>query len=197
MKIQFCRKGGILRHRNKTNSGNRWKPVSYLRQNNFILNISKKCSLCLTILSLNYIWPKRSLLYYGEVLWFFFTLRPSDLITILTYVLMDNFCPCFFSSQYPKRFLWFLSPNFHVLILYGFKILKPVFSRIENLYSLSMEQWLNVLYIYYIKKPIIRFVLNKIYNRNIYLLDGFSLTLQSKDYIFSHQFLFSVDFNKI
>ena len=24
-----------------------------------------------------------------------FTLRPSDLITILTYVLMNNFCPCF------------------------------------------------------------------------------------------------------
>ena len=34
-----------------------------------------------------------SLLYYGEVLCFF-TLRPSDLITNLTYVLMDNFCPC-------------------------------------------------------------------------------------------------------
>ena len=25
----------------------------------------------------------------------FFTLRPSDLITTLTYVLVDNFCPCF------------------------------------------------------------------------------------------------------
>ena len=25
----------------------------------------------------------------------FFTLRPFDLITTLTYVLMDNFCPCF------------------------------------------------------------------------------------------------------
>ena len=32
--------------------------------------------------SLNYIWHKMSLLCYGEVLWFFFTLRPSDLITI-------------------------------------------------------------------------------------------------------------------
>ena len=39
------------------------------------------------------IWPKMSLLCYGEVLWFF-TLRPSHLITTLTYVLMDNFCPC-------------------------------------------------------------------------------------------------------
>ena len=26
---------------------------------------------------------------------FFFTLRPSDLNTTLTYVIMDNFCPCF------------------------------------------------------------------------------------------------------
>ena len=26
---------------------------------------------------------------------FYFTLRPSDLNTILTYILMDNFCPCF------------------------------------------------------------------------------------------------------
>ena len=25
----------------------------------------------------------------------FITLRPSDLITALTYVLLDNFCPCF------------------------------------------------------------------------------------------------------
>ena len=29
------------------------------------------------------------------MLWRSFTLRPSDLITTLTYVLMDNFCPCF------------------------------------------------------------------------------------------------------
>ena len=26
----------------------------------------------------------------------FFTLRPSDFITTLTYVHMDNFCPCLF-----------------------------------------------------------------------------------------------------
>ena len=39
------------------------------------------------------IWPKMSLLCYGDVLWFL-TLRPSDLITTLTFVLMDNFCPC-------------------------------------------------------------------------------------------------------
>ena len=35
-----------------------------------------------------------TLLCYGEVL-LFFTLRLSDLISTLTYVLMDNFCPCF------------------------------------------------------------------------------------------------------
>jgi hypothetical protein len=35
---------------------------------------------------------------FGEVLWIFL-LRPSDLITNLTYVLMDNFCPCFFHHQ--------------------------------------------------------------------------------------------------
>ena len=28
----------------------------------------------------------------------FFTLRTSDLITPLTYVLMDNFCPCFLND---------------------------------------------------------------------------------------------------
>ena len=35
-----------------------------------------------------------SRLCYEEVLWFF-TVRPSDLITTLTYVLMDNFYTCF------------------------------------------------------------------------------------------------------
>ena len=30
--------------------------------------------------------------------WDSFTFRPSDLNTTLTYVLMDKFCPCFFSS---------------------------------------------------------------------------------------------------
>ena len=35
--------------------------------------------------------PKMSLLCYGDVLWFF-NITPSDLITTLTYVLMDNFC---------------------------------------------------------------------------------------------------------
>ena len=30
-----------------------------------------------------------------EKLWDFFTLIPSDLITTLTYVIMDNLCPCF------------------------------------------------------------------------------------------------------
>ena len=33
-----------------------------------------------------------SLLYVIEKFCDFFTLRPSDLITTLTYILMDNFC---------------------------------------------------------------------------------------------------------
>ena len=35
-----------------------------------------------------------SLLCYVEI-FDFFTLRPSDLIATLTYILMDIFCPCF------------------------------------------------------------------------------------------------------
>ena len=35
--------------------------------------------------------------YDKEKLCDFFTLRPSDLNTTLTYVLMDNFCPFCFS----------------------------------------------------------------------------------------------------
>ena len=34
-------------------------------------------------------------LYVMEKLCDFLTLRPSDIISTLTYVLMDNFCPCF------------------------------------------------------------------------------------------------------
>ena len=33
--------------------------------------------------------------YVMEKFLFFVNLRPSDLNTTLTYVLMDNFCPCF------------------------------------------------------------------------------------------------------
>ena len=38
-----------------------------------------------------------------------FTLRPSDLNTTLTYVLMDNFCPCFMSTL--------VSLNFKIIIV--------------------------------------------------------------------------------
>ena len=38
---------------------------------------------------------KSYFLCYGEVSWFF-TLRPSDLIIILAYILMDNYFPCLF-----------------------------------------------------------------------------------------------------
>ena len=44
-------------------------------------------------IKLNMIWNVS--FCYGEVLWFFVTLRPSNLITTLTYVLMDNLCPCY------------------------------------------------------------------------------------------------------
>ena len=44
------------------------------------------------------IWPLMSLLSYSKV-FLFFTLRPSDLITTLTYIPMDNFCPFMFKSK--------------------------------------------------------------------------------------------------
>ena len=37
----------------------------------------------------------RGHVYYMEKFYDLFTLRPSDLITTLTHVPMDNFCPCF------------------------------------------------------------------------------------------------------
>ena len=44
-------------------------------------------------------WPELSLFFcHGEVLWFF-TLRPSDMITTLTYVFIDNFYPCFLYTR--------------------------------------------------------------------------------------------------
>ena len=46
--------------------------------------------------------------YVMEKFCIFLTLRPFDLITSLTYVLMDNFCPCFsktFVCLIPTAFL--------------------------------------------------------------------------------------------
>ena len=40
----------------------------------------------------------------------FFTLGPSDLLTTFTYVLMDNFCSCFF--VFHKNLLDFQENNF-------------------------------------------------------------------------------------
>ena len=37
----------------------------------------------------------------------FFTLWPSDLITTLTYVLMNNFCPCFHCIFRNFKYVWF------------------------------------------------------------------------------------------
>ena len=53
-----------------------------------------------------------SLLCYGFC--DFFTLRPSDLITTLTYFLMDNICPClnYILLRYDvrdKKFNWYFN----------------------------------------------------------------------------------------
>ena len=54
----------------------------------------------ITTFSLNYVWPK----IHFYVMETFFTLRPSDLNTTLNYVLMDNFCPCFYKKpRFPKK----------------------------------------------------------------------------------------------
>ena len=41
----------------------------------------------------------------------FFTLRPSDLNTVLTYVLLDNFCPCLLSTLKSIQFYAIQSSN--------------------------------------------------------------------------------------
>ena len=50
-------------------------------------------------LSLNYIWHEMSLLCYRKILRIFFT-WPSELITTLTYILMDNCFPFFCIIEY-------------------------------------------------------------------------------------------------
>ena len=44
------------------------------------------------------IWLMKCHFYVMEKFCDLFILRPSDLITTLTYVLMDNFCPCFYKE---------------------------------------------------------------------------------------------------
>ena len=46
-----------------------------------------------------------SLLCYEEVLCFFFTLWPSDLIPTLTYVIIDNCCPCFYAISSDQKYV--------------------------------------------------------------------------------------------
>ena len=43
----------------------------------------------------------RPVLFYEEVLRFFKTSQSFDQITTLTYVIIDNFCPCFTIKQGP------------------------------------------------------------------------------------------------
>ena len=45
-----------------------------------------------------YIFPGRKLGHAIDRLRDFFTFRPSYLIITLTYVLMDNICPCFYNT---------------------------------------------------------------------------------------------------
>ena len=56
-----------------------------------------------------------SLLYVIEKFCDFFTLRPSGLITTLTYILMDNFCPCF---RLNRSFVLYVVTNFSARGLY-------------------------------------------------------------------------------
>ena len=42
-----------------------------------------------------------ALISYEEFVWFLRTFKSCDEITTLTYVLMDNFCPCFFYRLNP------------------------------------------------------------------------------------------------
>ena len=57
-----------------------------------------------------------SLLCYGEDC-DFFTLRPSDLITTLTYVLIDNFCPCLLTNL---NFIKFRYKTYNTISTFNF-----------------------------------------------------------------------------
>ena len=46
------------------------------------------------VMKTQYMTWKVTFMFWRSFVFFYFTLRPSDLITTLTYVLKDNFCPC-------------------------------------------------------------------------------------------------------
>ena len=90
-------------------------------------------------LSLNYIWHEMSLLCYRKILRIFFT-WPSELITTLTYILMDNCFPFFCIIEY----IFFLANELAKMIktkdVYKTKIKKVVFfmfvcSLVEKRYT--------------------------------------------------------------
>ena len=75
-----------------------WKKNIKNKDNlNLIKNVSSSSSQIHSFMNTNFIktliWIVLFMLWRSFVI--FFALRPSDLITTLTYVLMDNFCPCF------------------------------------------------------------------------------------------------------
>ena len=88
-----------------------YKKTSSLRNSStfvyepILMNICLNDDIIKTQFLINCIWTEISLLCYGEVLCFF-TLRPSDLISTLTYVLLDNFCPCFIVFSVESVSLW-------------------------------------------------------------------------------------------
>ena len=85
-------------------------------------------------------WPGMSLLCYGEVP-YFFTLRPSDLITTLTYVLMDNLCAYFLYDQ--KANLCFVL-NCYIFTNYIFFFIKlrhPSWFRLYLNYLSVIGKW--------------------------------------------------------
>ena len=70
-----------------------------------------------------------------------FTLRPSDLITTLTDVLMENFCPCFSNYRHhlQKVFATHIMSKDNILGTFNLKfvnivIYKEMIANIKNIY---------------------------------------------------------------
>ena len=62
----------------------------------------------------------------------FFTLRPSDLITTLTYVLIYNFCPCFsifhlLLGRHMKFIIWISTTFLYIYIILNLILFTTIF----------------------------------------------------------------------
>ena len=68
------------------------------------------------------------------------TFRPSDLITTLTYILMDNFCTCFFVSLYKAAciFVIFLG---EVDYVYIFQLLAKLDYKVKQEHTKNFIQF--------------------------------------------------------